>query len=262
MHAYRCHGPVRVLVEADAPVSGHVADESGTEVARFEAVPEGGAAFVEFEPPRLGRYRVMADGAGARVATVDYREEPYFTADELRAYDDGSKLSEDVSDAFIEAVRDHVEAVFDRAAGTPFVACGAFERTMGTGSARIRTARPMPIRAVRVLVDGREVDGAAARGMGFDMPAPVPRGSRVELWYEHGYEDPPAALLHNALVYANSIVGSPSVNPRATGAQAEFGYMRFAVAGKDGATGIPEVDAFLSSDPSKGGFGVRRAVVA
>lgn len=259
MHAYRTEGPVRLAFAADGPFEAVVRDAVGAEVERIATEAEDGSAVVEFAPARLGRYAVETPNG---TVYVDYRAEPYFTVDQFRAYDDGSKLSADLSDDDIERVREHVEGVFDRAAGTPFVPCGTVETVVGVGTARLRTEAAMPLRAYEASTAAGPLEGLAARGMGFDAPRAVARGEAVRIAFEHGYAVRPAALLRNALVYADSIVGAPAVNPRAMGAQAEFGYMKFSVAGKDGATGIPEVDAFLSSDPSAGGFGVARAVVA
>ena len=260
MFFYRSDGASFALsVKTDAAeASVSLLDASLRACGEFAATVEAGEAVATVKPPRLGEY--TAEWSDGQIQLLEFRSEPYFTAEDLRAYD--PQLSDGITDADIAKVREHVEDVFDRASGTAFAPRGAYERHVGNGTNSIRPDHLAPCRVTKCLVDGAEFEGAAAYGWNVSFPAIISRGSVVELWLEYGYRIPPAALLHNALLYADTIVGQPATNPRATGQSGEFGYMQFSAAGKDGATGIPEVDAFLSNDEAAGGHGLKRMVVA
>lgn len=262
MRTYRTDAPLQVSVEcADSECTATLYDASGAQVAAVECDVADGYATAEVDPVRLGDYELVFS-TGETVA-LEHCAAPYFTVEEFRAYDSGSKLSEDVTDEDIAQVREHVEDVFETAAGVPFRRRGAYERiVMRKAGTRVLTEHIYPQFVHRAKVDGQELaEPCTPDGMGVWLPVQAPAGSVVELWFEYGLRRTPGALKHNALVYADSLVGAPAVNPRATGMQAEYGYQNFSVAGKDGATGIPEVDAFLSHDRAKGGHGAGRLTV-
>ena len=135
------------------------------------------------KPPRLGEY--TAEWSDGQIQLLEFRSEPYFTAEDLRAYD--PQLSDGITDADIAKVREHVEDVFDRASGTAFAPRGAYERHVGNGTNSIRPDHLAPCRVTKCLVDGAEFEGAAAYGWNVSFPAIISRGSVVELWLEYGY---------------------------------------------------------------------------
>jgi hypothetical protein len=203
--------------------------------------------------PAFDIYEIRwSDGASDFVELV---ERPYFTLAEFRAYQTGAKMSSSISDDQLSETRAQVEDVFDDSAGHPFCLRGQRETIYGNGRNTYQLSACDVSEIVSCLVDGVSVSCSLFGTMHVHLPSPVYPGSIICVHYTHGDRRPAGALKHNALVYANSLIGAPSVNPRATGMQNELGYMKFSVAGRDGATGIPEVDAFLSGDPTKGGHG-------
>ena len=266
MRAYATDGPFEVSVRTTSDAAtATVYDSSGAAASGSVSCDvSGGTATCRIEPSglELDTYLVKFSCGGSAVVVLCDR--PYFTVEGFRDYDNGSKLSSSVTDDQIVAARSHVEGVFERAAGVAFCLRGSRELISSSGyrlEYRLRNA--MPQRIVSCSVDGFDVSSRARLRDGYlVLPSRTVPGTIIDVHYEHGYADPPEALEHNAMLYANAIIGSPSVNPRATGQEMEFGYIKYSVAGKDGATGIPEVDAFLSSDPSCGGFGSRGLVIA
>ncbi|NTU88608.1 MAG: hypothetical protein HGA54_01685 [Actinobacteria bacterium] len=194
----------------------------------------------------------------------DLAQRPYFTADELRAFVASTKttLSETITDQDIDSILYHVEDLFDIAAGKSFCLRGKRETIFADGTQTYLVENVGISGIVSCTVDGVACDVATIHPVGLGMLYfdAIPTGT-IELHYTYGDERETPSLKRNALLYAKSILGTSTLDPRATGAQnADYGFMRFTVAGQDGATGIPEVDAFLSSNPAMGGHGVKRLV--
>ena len=87
-----------------------------------------------------------------------------------------------------------------------------------------------------------------------DCTARGPEGHAV-IRYRYGLDEIPARVSDAVLALARYYL-RPSVTPdRATGEATEAGFIRYTLAGKDGATGLPEVDAAIEQ------FGRQRVVV-
>ncbi len=78
----------------------------------------------------------------------------------------------------------------------------------------------------------------------------------IEILYEYGLDAPPEPITDAALILAKHLLIRSPLGERATSETTELGTFRIATAGRDGATGLPEVDAILDQ------FGVHRPVVA
>ncbi|MDA3937191.1 MAG: hypothetical protein PF636_10140 [Actinomycetota bacterium] len=188
-------------------------------------------------------------------------DDHYFTIAEFRAH--VSNLSPNVTDAEIEDLRDHIEGVFEDAAGRAFIVREKSERLRGDGTATYLLGEYDACELVSVTVDSVAIADALVDEAGMlEMPAAVAVNAAILVTYTYGLDPAPRQLKRLALLAAESMVGSSSIDARATGQQSEFGYIKYSVAGRDGAFGIPEVDAFLSRDPKMGGYGVRRHVIA
>lgn len=259
--------------ERSATVVGKTNDEAATltiydgtgsifrENVSCEVEDGSASCVIDFRDMLLDTYLCTWSFGGSMIITLC--EEPYFTVEEFRVFDDGSKLSNEITDGHIADIRSHVEGVFERAAGTAFTLRGARDTLIASGAKiAYRLSNPMPHKILSCVVDDADIaESVRIRGDFIILEQPVRHGHCIEVHYEYGYAVPPDALRHNAMLFADALIGSPSVNPRATGQEMDYGYVKFSVAGKDGATGIPEVDAFLSDDSEKGGFGVKRLVI-
>jgi hypothetical protein len=178
----------------------------------------------------------------------------YFEPYEFRAA--VPSLDTAITDTDIEDIRTAVEDTFERSARRAFVPRRARETITGDGSRLYELEHPSVRELVSVTVDGTVVT-ATLRASGF-IELPYATYGAIAVEYLHGMWPSPPQLKRLAIIYAESLIGAFAVDARATGQQTEYGYIRYSVAGRDGATGIPEVDAFLSSDPTIGGYGFRR----
>jgi len=186
--------------------------------------------------------------------------DPYFTAAEFRAQ--VANLATSITDADIEALCASVESVFERAAGRAFTLRQITERLRGDGTDTYIVGQRDARTVLTCTVDSVAVEASIDEVGMLRLPAAAIRDAAISVEYTYGMDPAPAQLKRLALLYAESIVGAGSIDARATGQQSEFGYIKYSVAGRDGATGIPEVDAFLSRSPAMGGYGVCRHVIA
>lgn len=80
-----------------------------------------------------------------------------------------------------------------------------------------------------------------------------PNGKRnVVVHYEHGMETVPPAITRAALLLARDYLVKSDVPARATGTSIGDQWFRITVAGRDGVTGLPEVDAAIEAEGRKG----------
>lgn len=214
--------------------------------------------------PQIGTYRGVWSGT---IASVAWEAEEhfeivsgvYFTPDEFRAH--VPSLDTAITDDEIADMRSAVEDTFERAAGRAFVTRRATETLDGDGGQLYDLPYPSVSSLVSVTVDGVAITGTIIKfGCAIELPYPVTGTIVVE--YLHGMNPSPPQLKRLALIYAETLVGSLAIDARALGQQTEYGYIPYSVAGRGGATGIPEVDAFLSGDRRFGGYGWRKHVVA
>lgn len=74
--------------------------------------------------------------------------------------------------------------------------------------------------------------------------------------YEYGLEHPPEPIVDAAMELASASEVAPAIPRRATAMTSEIGAWRITVAGRDGPTGLPDVDVALAqfgrSDPPIG----------
>lgn len=77
----------------------------------------------------------------------------------------------------------------------------------------------------------------------------------ITVWYEYGVLDTPAPIRRAIVLLAADALLPNAVPLRATAQSTDIGDFRLTVAGRDGETGIPEVDALIKD------YGVRRPAV-
>lgn len=174
---------------------------------------------------------------------------------EDRAFDNVDKYPTET----LKIVRSWVEDVIEgpRAASVAFVPRSRRLRLNGTG----RNALAVPnlnLRTVEsVTVDGvtwtpEEVatltvdDGVIWLGTGSPVQS-WPAGVRnIVIHYTHGMEVPPGAITRAALMLARDYLVKSDIPGRATATSIGDQLFRITVAGRDGVTGLPEVDAAIA----------------
>lgn len=80
-----------------------------------------------------------------------------------------------------------------------------------------------------------------------------PKGRRnIAVHYEHGYDRPPGAVTRAALLLAREYLIQSDLPGRATATSIGDQMFRLTIAGRDGVTGIPDVDAAIDQFGRKG----------
>ncbi len=184
--------------------------------------------------------------AAAFDADVEIIERHYFELDELKGYGDGTDDFSDRTDDELRAKREKATEVFERAAGRSFV------RRMGT-TAVYAPQGFVPLEhcdVERIIApDYRLVSDCQAEAIGKPVEG-------CEIVYIYGKRMVPEAVKEAVLALAAYYLRASATPDRATGEATEAGFLRYTIAGRDGATGIPEIDAIAEQ------FGRKRYGVA
>lgn len=179
-----------------------------------------------------------------------------FTQADLRAFDTAMANETKYPDATVRIVRDEVTERFEEAGGVSFIPRGARDTLSGDGSDTLVLERWFPRAPISVTVDGTALSGAELANvkvhpngvMKYDGGHFAAGIRNVVVFYEHGYPTPPLPVVRAAKKYArylllNSVIDQ---NERATAVFNEIGGYRLTLPGRDGPTGLPEVDAVLA----------------
>lgn len=181
----------------------------------------------------------------------------YFSVQEAREFD--KKQLGDVQKYGYDAIarmREEVEEDIEDECGVAFVRRGKRETLLNDYDDLILSRRE--VRALySAMLDGTaltlsEIDvkpeGALERVSGFN--------GEVTVYYEHGYELPPAPVKRAALTLLVSRLVPSNIDKRVISHTDESGTRQYAVPGRDGPFGIPEVDSivkrFRDDDPGIG----------
>lgn len=183
----------------------------------------------------------------AFTATVEIVPRHYFELDELKNYGDGTDDFTGKTDAELRAKRQKATEVFERAANRSFIPrMGTTKAYVGNFFVRLnhcdveRVVSP----ACR-LIDDCQVEVIEQ-----------PRPDECEIVYIYGTSSMPEAVKEAVLALAAYYLRESAAPDRATGEATEAGFLRYTIAGRDGATGIPEIDAIAEQ------FGRKRYGVA
>jgi hypothetical protein len=183
-----------------------------------------------------------------------------FEIRDLRAFD---QTLEDVATYPAERlrhVRTDVEQRIENEAEVAFVPRGRRVDLDGSGEPLLLLPDVELRDLLEVTVDGVALDPADVVGHRYGAlvhPTAVwPAGvGNVRLRYTHGYDAAPGPVSRAAMLLAGEALHAPAVSARATSLNTDVGAFRLSIAGRDGATGHPEVDAIIAQ------FGRRRPKV-
>lgn len=208
-------------------------------------------AFPRFTPPDLvGIEWLEASGSdeAAFVSRAEVVSRHYFSIGELRGYGDGQddfNDEEKYPDARLWAARQAAEESFEKAAHRSFVRrIGA---TTDYGMDMFINLDHCDVS--RLVSDGYALvsDCQLTRDTGF-FGARFPR----PIEYVYGLDDIPAKVSNAVLTLAAYYLRPSNTADRATGESSEAGYIHFTLAGIDGATSLPEVNATAEQFGRKG----------
>lgn len=161
--------------------------------------------------------------------------------------------TEDYPPARLRLARDTVESTFADACPAAFYPTFA-RRTLPGGRTTWLALDDLEVTAVRTIsVDGTpltgdELDavtvlgetGHLVRTAGWGTTAAV-----VDVAYEHGLDEVPPDVRLAAMTYAAGLLKESAIPSRATAVDGATGTIRLSIAGRDGITGYPDVDAVL-----------------
>ncbi|MFA7265131.1 MAG: hypothetical protein WC054_02365 [Candidatus Nanopelagicales bacterium] len=173
-----------------------------------------------------------------------------FDVNELREFDEEFEDAVKVPAEKIREARTISEDRIETVAGVAFVPRRREDTLISDG----RPLLLLPKLAVRevevvsvngeVVDDGWELDtkrDALTRAGGWNA------GDEVNVWYSHGLDQPPGPVRRAAMMLATEVLVPSSLPARATTQSTEVGTFRLSIAGRDGKTGIPEVDAVCAA---------------
>lgn len=228
-----------------------VIDEDQLLVTEVPATLSDKTATAEvLSPLKLGHYslRWTAEFDEQPVEQVEHFElasKPFFHLADLIAFDDTSALG-DGDRSKLKRARDEAEDIIERNAGVSFVTRGRRLETIGDGSNVILLPDVKCQRVVSATVDGVGIATSllTLKPWG-ELINTVGWSGRIVIHYEHGWRETPEPIKTAALILATSKANLKGVPSRAMSQNTDLGFVRFAIAGRDGYTGIPDVDAAI-----------------
>lgn len=172
----------------------------------------------------------------------------YFTLAELRAFATELASTTKYTDLALAARREEAEADFEELAHRAFV-----PRTAQTAYARGGgDYLYLPFRDIRSVTSVTDSDGDAVDITDVKIDKRLGALYLEDGWdadlmtvvYAHGLDEPPASVKRAVMLLAKIYAIPTAIDPRATAViNTDIGGYRLSVAGKDGMTGIPDVDA-------------------
>ncbi len=229
-----------------------IADGAGTEVYSGTPTAAGGqlsASVPAASLATLDTYR--ATWAGDQGSWVTYAEicgAYLFETADLKAFD--SSLSAK-TEAELRGARTAAEIRFERACRLALVPRGRRISTAGEGSSRLQ----LPTKAPRAFLSG-SIAGTSITAEELAELTPQDWGAvdrpsgklwtldaAIALHYEHGLDYPPEDAAKAAMILAREYLVRSALSSRAVAEQTDVGFLRLSIAGRDGPTGLPDVDA-------------------
>jgi hypothetical protein len=270
------------LVTASAPYSLKVYDGADALLTTITPTHVAGvfsASIPVATLPKLDSYRLVWSGVVGGVTTewttpLDLAGGYIFEIAELRAFDRAFTDTVKFPTAKLRDVRIAVEDVLesDTAARVAFVPRGRRVTLSGNSPDLNRGYYPLmygndyrelivPNYEVRSLYSGSlngiaftqdELDGIVPRdntlwrAAGVTFPSWSYGVNNIKLHYVHGYERPSGAITRAALILAREYLVKSDLPARASATSIGDQLFRLTIAGRDGITGIPDVDAAIS----------------
>lgn len=209
--------------------------------------------FPKFTPPDAVKIEWLeASGSDEAVfaSSAEVVSRHYFSISDLRDYGDGQDDFEDVEkypDARLWSVRQAAEESFEKAARRSFVR-------------RLGTTRDYG-RDMFITLEHCDVERLISKGYALVSDCQVERdlsyfGERFprDIEYVYGAGDIPSKVSEAVLVLAAYYLRPSNTADRATGESSDAGYIHFTLAGINGATSLPEVNATADQFGRSGAF--------
>lgn len=257
-----------------APVTVTIRDGAGTVVVTDVPVISAGKLVYDANAalmPKLDTYQLTWTGvAGGEsqswVTEVELVGGYLFEIADLRAQDRAFTDSNKYPIEYLRQARNTVETVIEseKAANVAFVRRGRRVKVNG-GSRSVNGLYGLDLpdfevaKVYSVKVDGVALTDAQVAAIICDdntiwsADTRWPSGKRnVEIHYEHGMERVPPAITRAGLLLAREYLVKSDVPGRATATSIGDQWFRITVAGRDGVTGLPDVDAAIEAEGRRG----------
>lgn len=250
-------------IDVDGAMTVTVSTSDGVEVGTGTATNETAAGVYTFELPEeavdaVDLYEVLweADVATrARTWTTRYEVVGghYFELADLRTFN--AAIEENPSRytaAKLREARDTASERLDKECVLAFTPRRGRVVLRGSG----RRVLILPNNAIRALygvsVDGvdftdAELDLVKLLDYGIELPAgnAWDHDTEITVDYEHGLDEPDPSVVRAAKLLAIDYLLPSAIPARAKSETTDLGTISYSLAGRDGATGIPEVDAVI-----------------
>lgn len=187
-----------------------------------------------------------------------------FEIPDLRASDRAFENATKYPTETLRAVRTAVEQTIEgkRAANVAFVPRGARVTVDGNGKHEIVVPHFEVREVISAFVNGWPLSPAQVASLIVDDNSIYwPDGTwlagrkNIEIHYTHGRDVPPGPISRAALILAKEYAVKTDLPGRATATSIGDQIFRLTVAGRDGVTGLPEVDAAIG-DHGRKSFGI------
>ncbi len=254
-------GAVSIEIFDGAGVAVHNATPSITTGHLHYTVPAGVLA-------QLDTYRVEWSGTASAVGrtwitTLEAVGGLLCELADLRAFEPSLADKTRFPASLLRNARTQAEETIETNAMVAFVPRGRRIKGKGDGTG-LMILPDVAIREIlAVKIDGVSLTASELAALSLEEWGAVnraadavwPAGSVIEVHYAHGSDRPPAAVTRAAMVLTADRLSSSAIPSRATSQSTDLGVVRFTLAGRDGPTGIPDVDAVIEQ------YGRRRPIV-
>lgn len=245
-----------VTEDATGAVSVAVVDGAGTSVASGTATSLGGGKYgYTVDLTVLDVYTATFSGAfsgdAARSLSVPFEVVGFvpLSITDIRSADedltDVVKYPNTVVESEIQAAWD----VLDKNLKVAIVPRGNRETVDGSGLRSQPIQWLYPRAVVSASVDGSAVDVSTLvpkrHGVIVNPGFWTEGDGNVDLHYTHGWDAPPDPVLRALRLLTIDRLVTRATPSRATSLSTDVGAFRLTIAGRDGATGIPDVDAII-----------------
>lgn len=203
-----------------------------------------------FQPPAIVEAAWFADGSKDAVVYTKFEivARHYFELDQLKKYGNGTDDFSDKTEEQLWAVRQAATETFERNAKRSFVRrCGS---TRVYGSPRFVELDDCDVYEIVSPSTAKLISDCQVR-IRDNYSSDI--GS---IRYKYGADTLPYRVSIAVLDLAAYYLREDVVSSRAVGEATDAGFLRFTIAGRDGATGLPEVDSVIEQ------FGRKRYGVA
>lgn len=269
MHRYLSGQPIALSLSATdedgtavlvvAPAAAVITDGSGAQVDAGAATVTAGVLsylVAADKVAKLDTYQVTWTGSVGGVAST-WRESFEVVGGHLFEVADIRTRVREAADAtrypaaLIRAYRVAAEQRFERSCRCAFVPRGRRAKLTGEDAAPVLLPDPLAREIYSISVDGVLMTAEDLAQVRLDKAVSAivygwRRGSVLDVHYTHGEDSPPEPVRAAVITLAADGMLPNSTPSRATAVTTELGTYRVTVAGRDGATGIPEVDAVIA----------------